>query len=139
RVERINQAYGADAEAAPDGGRPAAFGWGLGSFWIRKQQRRRREAQARVQEEKRERYELDVLGDAGAVAVARCDDEDSLNSVGGGEGGHDTRTRHVARRVASDAHPPARVLEEEIHRPSSVWWWGPLQRWRLQDSTDYRS
>ena len=28
--------------------------------------------------------------------------------------------------------PPAAAL-----RPSSMWWWGPLRRWRLQDSTVY--
>lgn len=28
--------------------------------------------------------------------------------------------------------PPAATM-----RPNSMWWWGPLQRWRLQDSTVY--
>ena len=31
-----------------------------------------------------------------------------------------------------------RTLDHELSgKPSSVWWWGPLGRWRLQDSTTY--
>ncbi|KAJ7593739.1 hypothetical protein C8J56DRAFT_420604 [Mycena floridula] len=32
---------------------------------------------------------------------------------------------------------PAEVPPELRARPRSVWWWGPLGRWRLQDSTIY--
>ncbi|KAL1938513.1 hypothetical protein VTO73DRAFT_11536 [Trametes versicolor] len=145
RVERMNQAYGSEAEvnhSGTDGGRPAVFGWGLGSFWIRKQQRHRRE-----EEEAHAAYKMEVLRrrDAGS------DDESETgticegarpNSSGEyerGEGPGDIRTRRPTRRVVSNAHPAAQAVEEEIHRPSSVWWWGPLHRWRLQDSTDYRS
>ncbi|KAF5384555.1 hypothetical protein D9757_006493 [Collybiopsis confluens] len=30
-----------------------------------------------------------------------------------------------------------RISEIAGGRPSSIWWWGPLNRWRLQDSTAY--
>ncbi|KAI0359556.1 hypothetical protein OH77DRAFT_1420077 [Trametes cingulata] len=155
RVERMNQAYGSEAEGA-GAGTVGVFGWGLGSFWIRKQQRRRREAE---QEAQRAAYKMDVLGpraregdrreeegsDDASECATVCEGSagtsrgESRIEMGEGSGG-DMRTRRPARRAVSDAYPPpARVLEEEIHRPSSVWWWGPLQRWRLQDSTDYRS
>ncbi|KAL7277736.1 hypothetical protein ACG7TL_008674 [Trametes sanguinea] len=157
RVERINQAYGAETEVTGESpsalGRPAVFGWGLGSFWIRKQQRRRREAA-----EARMAYKMDVLG-GGSERGAASEDGSEVGSVRSGaeaysstmttaarhrqdDGGAagDTRSRRGSQRAVSDAHsPPAQILEEEAHRPSSMWWWGPLQRWRLQDSTDYRS
>ncbi len=145
RVERMNQAYGSEVEvnrSGTDGGRPAVFGWGLGSFWIRKQQRRRREEE----EEAHVAYKMEVLrgrdagSDDGSETGTIC--ETRVSSSGEyerGDGSGDIRTRRPARRVVSDAYPPAQTVEEEIHRPTSVWWWGPLHRWRLQDSTDYRS
>ncbi|KAH9855918.1 hypothetical protein C2E23DRAFT_750934 [Lenzites betulinus] len=160
RVERMNQAYGAEAGEVAGAGTVGVFGWGLGSFWIRKQQRRQREEQ----EEARAAYKMEVLGGGGGRGGrgrgrgrgAPSDDDASECATvcgedgggageqvyppgGGVEGSGDIRTRRPARRAVSDAHPPSRVLEEDAHRPSSMWWWGPLQRWRLQDSTDYRS
>ncbi|KAF9560988.1 hypothetical protein CPC08DRAFT_750193 [Agrocybe pediades] len=38
-------------------------------------------------------------------------------------------------RPANAAAAPAPVAME---RPRSLWWWGPLWRWRLQDSTVYK-
>ncbi|RPD57673.1 hypothetical protein L226DRAFT_554292 [Lentinus tigrinus ALCF2SS1-7] len=131
RVERINQAYGPDAQ---EGGQ-TVFGWGLGSFGIRRQQRRQRQqAQAQAQAE----YEMDQFDS----------DEDDLREpwqqrppvVGGdAEASFPAGVETQARRRVT--RPPTRTatLDEDSHRPSSVWWWGPLQRWRLQDSTDYRS
>ncbi|KAI0827998.1 hypothetical protein BC628DRAFT_130801 [Trametes gibbosa] len=162
RVERMNQAYGSEADVSGTGtvgGRPAVFGWGLGSFWIRKQQRRQREEQ----QEARAAYKMEVLSGSGRArgrgrGVTSDDDASDCATVcehdgvgpssspaeytypPGGEGSGDIRTRRTTRRVVSDVHPPSGALEEDIHRPSSsLWWWGPLQRWRLQDSTDYRS
>ncbi|KAI1791158.1 hypothetical protein LXA43DRAFT_973212 [Ganoderma leucocontextum] len=132
RVERINQAYGPDAEA---GGRPV-FGWGLGSFGIRRHERRRTE-QPRVEVEMDEFESEDEDGrkpwqheDAPPMEAGRGE---------GGEGEIEGRARRrVTRRATSDRRT-ARGLDEHSHQPSSMWWWGPLRRWRLQDSTDYRS
>ncbi|KAI0741047.1 hypothetical protein C8Q76DRAFT_709917 [Earliella scabrosa] len=128
RVERINQAYGAEAQDSAGG----VFGWGLGSFGIRKQQRRRREQEARAaQAAAAVAYEMDEFESESEEAqkernrAARAGDAES--TIG------EVRAR---RRVVP---PPNRTLDENSHRPSSMWWWGPLQRWRLQDSTDYRS
>ncbi|TFK84251.1 hypothetical protein K466DRAFT_577392 [Polyporus arcularius HHB13444] len=123
RVERINQAYGPEAQ---DGGQ-TVFGWGLGSFGIRREQRRQREEEAATRQAE---YEMDELGSHA--------DEGHLQKpwTGAAEpapaGGETLARRRITR-------PPTRTLDDGSHRPSSVWWWGPLQRWRLQDSTDYRS
>ncbi|KAI0326353.1 hypothetical protein GY45DRAFT_1348418 [Cubamyces sp. BRFM 1775] len=161
RVERINQAYGTDADAPAansSGGRPAVFGWGLGSFWIRKQQRRQHEQAQEADAYARAAYKMEVL--EGRDRDAGSDDGGSeCGSVGtgaevyssreyGGQGADrtDMRARQSVRHAASEERaqrPEDRVpgvgAGAEAHRPSSVWWWGPLQRWRLQDSTDYRS
>lgn len=132
RVERINQAYGSDAE---DGPRPV-FGWGLGSFGIRRHERRRRE-QPNVEVEMDEFESEDDDGrkpwqseSASPTEAGRGEGADSL-----GEG---RARRRVTRKVAEDRRT-TRGPDEDSHRPSSMWWWGPLRRWRLQDSTDYRS
>ncbi|KAI8978295.1 hypothetical protein BD414DRAFT_495135 [Trametes punicea] len=142
-VERINQVYGADAEgssASPSASRPAVFGWGLGSFWIKKQQQQQRRQRAEA-EDARMAYKMDVLGGGGGGRDAASDDGSVYGSMQVGEAGvvSGKGMRRPVRRAVSGPHPPTRVLEEDIPRPSSMWWWGPLQRWRLQDSTDYRS
>ncbi|KAI0669606.1 hypothetical protein C8Q78DRAFT_188574 [Trametes maxima] len=113
-VERMNQAYGAEADIAgpgAGGGRPAAFGWGLGSFWMRKQQRRRRE-----EEDARAAYKMEVLSGRGC---RNSDEGSDGGSVRGGAGtsspsdyGHgesgtaDVRARRPSRRTTSGAYPP---------------------------------
>ena len=130
RVERITQAYGPDAQ---DGGQ-TVFGWGLGSFGIRRQQRRRRQEEATREAEAA--YEMDEVEfeyddprKPWQQPPPAMRDAEATVPDAGGEG-------QARRRVT---RPPTRTLDESSHRPSSMWWWGPLQRWRLQDSTDYRS
>ncbi|KAF6763012.1 hypothetical protein DFP72DRAFT_1060208 [Ephemerocybe angulata] len=47
------------------------------------------------------------------------------------------------RRVSATASPPPRgprTRQSTPERPTnSIWWWGPLARWRLQDSTTYHT
>lgn len=160
RVERINQAYGPEEGGAGGGG---AFGWGLGSFGIRRQQRRQRQREERARQQAA--YEMDKFDhgdddddddDGGEEAqdpdlrkeqrerVRRKGGDGNAESlaegVGGAEGGFGRGIGGgEVRARRSIVPPPNRTLDEGSHRPSSVWWWGPLQRWRLQDSTDYRS
>ena len=51
------------------------------------------------------------------------------------------RTDHDCQDADSDHEMPqddvAIPLPVAAVRPSSMWWWGPLRRWRLQDSTVY--
>ncbi|PIL33585.1 hypothetical protein GSI_04208 [Ganoderma sinense ZZ0214-1] len=131
RVERITQAYGSDAE---DGPRPV-FGWGLGSFGARRHDRRRRgQPQAEM-----EMDEFESEEDDGRMPWQHEDAPPTeAGRGGGGEGEGQGARRRVTRRATEDKRT-ARVLYEDSHRLSSMWWWGPLRRWRLQDSTDYRS
>ena len=40
--------------------------------------------------------------------------------------------------TADDSHLSATSALSEVQpERRSVWWWGPLERWRLKDSTNY--
>nr|VWO95510.1 Putative heme-binding peroxidase (EC [Ganoderma boninense] len=128
RVERITQAYGPDAEE----GTPPVFGWGLGSFGVRRQERRRT-GQAEM-----EMDEFESEDDGGPKPWQHEDAPPIETGRGGGEGEDQGSRRRVTRKAIKEKRT-ARGLDNDSHRPSSMWWWGPLRRWRLQDSTDYRS
>ncbi|KAI0753156.1 hypothetical protein C8Q80DRAFT_496691 [Daedaleopsis nitida] len=126
-IERINQAYGPDAQEGGNG----VFGWGLGSFGIRREQRRRQEEAQMERAAQEGAYEMDEF--------ESDNDEDLRKEQGRSRGGDVEGSAGEVRARRRVVQPPNRTLREESHRPSSVWWWGPLQRWRLQDSTEYRS
>jgi len=122
RVERIQQVYRRE-EASRLGVDPGVAGWGLGSYGIREMEREPKFGKK--------------LG---------SDDDDE----GGGdetlspsrperayEGQAGDRRVHISDESIID---PARIeaaIREERRQPSSMWWWGPLRRWRLQDATVY--
>ncbi|KAH9935234.1 uncharacterized protein BXZ73DRAFT_89561 [Epithele typhae] len=127
RVERINQAYGPEAAAAHENGAVVpTFGWGLGSFGVQRQRRREWEQREREEAAWKE-YEMDEFSDT--------EEREELRD------GPRQRRRTPQRAVGGlgAGLGAERRMDEDSHRPGSVWWWGPLQRWRLQDSTDYRS
>ncbi len=135
RVERINQAYGPDAEV---GGRPVV-GWGLGSFGVRRQERSRsRREQPEVEVEMDEFESEDDDGRKPWQHESTLPPPEAGREETGEGGGQSRARRRVTRRATEDRRA-ASGLDEDSHRPSSLWWWGPLRRWRLQDSTDYRS
>jgi hypothetical protein len=107
--ERIAQAYG---PAAAEGERP--IGWGLGSYGARELAARREEADAthRSSGEYIALEERDGNGRDGQMDRDRGRDEEDVRSHTG-------------------AGPTVTAT------PDGVWWWGPLRRWRLQDSTSY--
>jgi hypothetical protein len=84
-------------------------GWGLGSFAMTRLDRRR------------------------PRAVAAADLAKSGSDVEEDEDGDSGSVRHPRRPAPSMADQ--RVASS---RPPSASWWGPLQRWRLKDSTTYR-
>ena len=64
------------------------------------------------------------------------------------EGDYNNISNHQKSRTdhdCQDAGPNHRMPQQDVPlpppvaaiRPSSMWWWGPLRRWRLQDSTVY--
>lgn len=68
-------------------------------------------------------------------------EEDTESGRGPRRRGEDEEDKVSSVNVANDSHTPvtsAPNSPEQPHaRPKSVWWWGPLERWRLQDSTTY--
>lgn len=85
-------------------------GWGLGSFAMTRLDRRRPPAR-----------------EANAGSVESASDGESE-----GDG------CSVRRRISRQPTPSAVDQRVASSRPPSASWWGPLQRWRLKDSTAYR-
>jgi hypothetical protein len=123
RVERIQQAYRRDDI---DGGdRGSVVGWGLGSYGIRGIEREPRFDQRMGSDDD----DYDVDG------------HDETLKPTHGERSHETQARHrrdltLVESTAEPSHVEAAVHKER-QQPSSMWWWGPLRRWRLQDATVY--
>ena len=85
-------------------------GWGLGSFAMTRLDRRR--------------------------SPRRDNTADSAESASGGESDGDGCS--VRRRTFRKPTPSTVDQRVSSSRPPSASWWGPLQRWRLKDSTAYR-
>jgi len=85
-------------------------GWGLGSFAMTRLDRRR--------------------------APGRETAADSVKSTSDGESDGDDHS--VRRRAPRPPEPSMADQRVASSRPPSASWWGPLQRWRLKDSTAYR-
>jgi hypothetical protein len=87
-------------------------GWGLGSFATTRPDRRRPPRQVTT-----------------ADSAKSASDEES-----DGDG------RSVGRRTSREVQPGPSTVDQRVasSRPPSASWWGPLQRWRLKDSTTYR-
>ncbi|KAH8087785.1 hypothetical protein BXZ70DRAFT_899518 [Cristinia sonorae] len=137
-VERIQQVYGREgAEGQAGDGAPGVVGWGLGSYAIR-QMGSAAVAGGDITEQGRE----------GATVESEDEYEDDEKGAGGDERTVGTRRRRGRRRKQTDEEEEEeeeRVLERGESRAEeggraragSVWWWGPLRRWRLQDETVY--
>lgn len=134
-VERMQQVYGHEtgAEGPTQDGTPGVVGWGLGSYGIR-QQMGGAGGSGEFTEQGRNR------------TVVGSDDEYEEGDERAGETLPGTRQRKGRRRRQTDEEEEtvvdamevqnARAVEAEA-RPSSMFWWGPLRRWRLQDRTVY--
>lgn len=100
-------------------------GWGLGSFWMRGRQIERDMINSRIPRPRPPR----------SPPQAETDDED--------DDVYDARMQDVDLPYGMKAgvEPPSpRPLPAQpvpVERPQSMWWWGPLGRWRLKDSTEY--
>ncbi|KAH9002794.1 hypothetical protein EDB86DRAFT_2898099 [Lactarius hatsudake] len=116
RAEHIREVFGVDG---PPADVPANAGWGLGSFGVRE---REREAAGTA-------YEME-----GAERLIRHTQSRETEGVVAEE---EERTERTTRREREPQHrqPGANQTPEETN--SSLWWWGPLRRWRHQDTTEY--
>lgn len=123
RVERRQQCRG---------GRGSLAGWGLGSFGIQRVQRRRGS---------------DTRDEATAVASGSDRDADTAGSPTKDKTdtssdtvvGCDPASHEGGDAVHEETLPTAKAGEADtaVAIPWSVWWLGPLRRWRLKDSTVY--
>ncbi len=122
RAEHIREVFGVDG---PPADVPANAGWGLGSFGVRE---REREAAGAA-------YEME-----GAERLIRHGQRRAGGTEGEGEVAveeEEENTERSKRREGEPWHrrPGANQTPEETG--SSLWWWGPLRRWRHQDTTEY--
>ncbi|KAG6920034.1 hypothetical protein DXG01_010102 [Tephrocybe rancida] len=116
-VERVERLRERERNGNADAG---TGGWGLGSFAWRV--RREQDLEPRSQEfEMHDQYPWSDHEPEGR----RHDQEPE---------------EHVEDEEPRDTHPPPRPQPPPASpapRQRSMWWWGPLARWRLQDSTSY--
>ena len=118
RAERLHQVYQREEERNPDREyRKQIVGWGLGSFGMREMERERREELPKEME----------------VEVPRGEDEEEWKDEPAAEESVPESQLRYRGAEPWRASPPA-----EESAGSSLWWWGPLRRWRLKDSTTYR-
>ncbi|PCH35804.1 hypothetical protein WOLCODRAFT_133986 [Wolfiporia cocos MD-104 SS10] len=127
-VERMNQVYGNEGgERRRLGPLPA---WGLGSFGIRRAREREREV---GDDETIVASESDADGEVVRV-VRREEDRGKGRAENAEEGVLRRRTRTGSRDSGRGILIGAQA---EANPPWSMWWWGPLRRWRHQDTTVY--
>ena len=114
RVRRRRRAYANEAGAEGIGSivnDTAVVGWGLGSFGIREMERREMTADRTDQ--------VNLVGEENIALEERR------------PGSTPTSPRRENATIRN------RTTVPPIRERWSIWWWGPLRRWRLQDSTAY--
>ncbi|EMD32926.1 hypothetical protein CERSUDRAFT_118356 [Gelatoporia subvermispora B] len=111
-VERINQVYG------PDGQPPVGRGWGLRGFGLGLGTRGGRVSES---------VEMHSFSSKDSDGSTAEDVEEGVMRI---------RRRRSDGPQQGDAQPGGTAAPQP-QRPRSLWWWGPLAQWRLQDTTVY--
>ena len=121
--------------------------WFVKWFLLIRQEHRTatREQAAERTERMQNAYENGAGWGLGSFAMTRLDrrrppgPETAEGSVKSASDGESDGDGHSVRRQASRQPGPS-VVNQRVasSRPPSASWWGPLQRWRLKDSTAYR-
>lgn len=136
-VGKIHQVYG--KEGADVGDPPSDVGWGLGSFGMRQA----KDTESGLEREQGFQRILDQRKSEAEEWVDEPEDDEGTTTDGFErgpvEGSSKRRTFKVARTSGPDVGmsktSPSSSIQES--RRSSMWYWGPLQRWRLRDTTTY--
>lgn len=110
-------------------------GWGLGSFGLRR---------AREWSSEREDHEgaRKARQDRWTPSLKRTSSEETLTlrtMTADGEPQNSwgfSKEHHTGRRSSDRPTPGPPTIPPPTHS-RSIWWWGPLRRWRLQDTTVY--
>ncbi|KIK61257.1 hypothetical protein GYMLUDRAFT_85185 [Collybiopsis luxurians FD-317 M1] len=132
RVERIREIEREREGRRQQSGHDRLSGWGLGNFGLRLGR------QGAPGYEGETEFEME---DSRVFSRRRRRNSDEEPADSASEDGDHDEVENSARRMPRPKE--ARVQDSRISeiaggRPSSIWWWGPLNRWRLQDSTAYR-
>ena len=130
RSQHIRESFGIDGSAADV---PATSGWNLGSFGVR-------EREAREAAFEMEGVEGLVRRSRGGTAAAAgmSEPEPEPEPEGGEEGEWEFAQARTRRQEMEPSHRQAATGQTPVEtHSSSPWWWGPLRRWRLQDTTEY--
>ncbi|KAG1760115.1 hypothetical protein EDD22DRAFT_103164 [Suillus occidentalis] len=124
RVERIHQVFGRE-EVRNSMREPGSqvVGWGLGSYGLRGVERDRRE------------------GQGAQISIEVDNDRNNLGPIAESESlpqDQSCRWRGHQPELQPPQHAPLAPETDLGFGWGSFWWWGPLRRWRLRDSTAYR-
>ena len=120
--------------------------WFVKWFLLIRQEHRtaaRRQAAERT-ERMQSAYENGAGWGLGSFAMTRLDprrppEPEAVDSAKSASDGESEGDGHFVERRAPQQPDPAAVDQRVASsRPPSASWWGPLQRWRLKDSTAYR-
>lgn len=155
RTARISQAYGSRGRGRGRGRGREVVGWGLGSFGLR------RELDGGEREGEGFGFGegdvgLEEMKAGGSRSRFKSEEENGEEGEGEGEGeteevdewrdedAHDESTPPPSPSPTSSSPTPTPIPSAQARAPPSaarrlfsLWWWGPLQRWRLQDDTVY--
>ena len=124
RAEHIREMFGVEGSPADV---PATSGWAFGSFGVRERQA----AEAAIEMEG-----IEGLVDPSRTTLGVGEVDMEEEEPGEGEARRDARPRG-REREHPQRHREANQTSSESNPSSSLWWWGPLRRWRLQDTTEY--
>jgi hypothetical protein len=122
-AEHMRESAGVDGSHADVS---ATSGWNLGSFGVREREAR----EAAFEMEGVERLvRRSQGGTAAAAGMAELEGEEREWEAG--QGARPRREMEPPHRQSGTSQT---AVETQL---SSPWWWGPLRRWRLQDTTEY--
>jgi len=127
--EREDRSTVNDVDTQSGHARRPGFGWGwngLGLPWVRK---------GRAEMQAREMLHIRKI-EGGPHGDDMHSFEDNDPGEAADEHGQAGETRQEPSQLAGSSSIPHPAAAPRM-KPSSFWWWGPLGRWRLQDSTTY--
>ncbi|KZT69621.1 hypothetical protein DAEQUDRAFT_245449 [Daedalea quercina L-15889] len=121
-------------------GKGSLMGWGLGSFNIQRAGKQEQETRSDGHTVVASESDPDTSADSWGRIVVDDADSRKLSGIEVVSRQAEVHVRHTARdEEPSSPKLPAKVADMRIptESPPSLWWLGPLRRWRLQDSTVY--
>jgi len=132
RSERMNQMYGTPSVGSSRV-RSAHVAWNLGSSNVRRRDAEFRDDETVVASDSDQ--DLDVPEEIANPDMEKTKVDAQLKK-------EEEAVPHARRRNAQQVGERTEAgiqptRQAETDRPASVWWWGPLRRWRLKDVTTY--